>query len=141
MKQKNIKYDFTKCPELIYDCDFDESIKDILFLFNKLGLRTEYSCEGHKGDSSFYIAFDESVTDKQIRDVIQYAANSYDDMNRNPLMLGFNRYMRAFNKHEMRDNWVFRCSYTSNENKESKMKIVEKILEKMVIYNGVISTH
>lgn len=43
----------------------DAKCVDLVELFNRIGLKTEYSCCGHRV-SNFYIMFDQVVTDEKI---------------------------------------------------------------------------
>lgn len=52
--------------EINYD-EIDKLCIPLVKLFNKIGLRTKFSCQGHdEFDRTFYIMFHESVKDAQI---------------------------------------------------------------------------
>lgn len=42
----------------------------IVKFFNSIGLTTKFCCQGHEIGETFYIMFDESITDEQIYDFI-----------------------------------------------------------------------
>ena len=55
----------------------DEGCVKLITLFNELGLKTRYSCEGH-GVNTFYIQFDNCVTDEQIECFLKKYINQYN---------------------------------------------------------------
>lgn len=48
-------------PEII-----DPWMIDLVYAFNRIGLRTQFCCQGHKPDELISVIFDKSVTDKMI---------------------------------------------------------------------------
>ena len=46
----------------------DELCVPFVDFFNKIGLKTQFSCEEHSDVQTFYIIFDKSVTDEMIID-------------------------------------------------------------------------
>lgn len=60
-----------------YD-EIDTLCIPLVKFFNSIGLTTQFCCQGHETGDNFYIVFDESVSDKQIDEVIlKYRTEKY----------------------------------------------------------------
>jgi len=55
--------------------DIDENIKILVYCFNKIGLTTEFSCEGHKNGECPTIIFTEEVNDVVIDKYMHILSN------------------------------------------------------------------
>jgi len=46
--------------------EIDEGCIPMVKLFNRIGLTTEFCCQGHKENDGFYVIFDKTVKDQDI---------------------------------------------------------------------------
>ncbi len=80
----------------------DEKCIPSVKLFNSVGLKTLFSCQGHKPSDDFCIIFDDSVTDEDVREFLIKVDNVTGH-----IMGGFYRWERC---HEgvILSNWQYK---------------------------------
>ena len=82
----------------------DDECVDFVLFFNRIGLKTKFSCCGH-GLSEFSIMFTKDVTDKQIEDfILKYRSDSEFT----PFIGTFSKWLRKLNG-KLQYNWVYAC--------------------------------
>jgi hypothetical protein len=134
--------DYIKNPESILDDNnIDIEIRKLCFLFNKYGLRTQFSCIGHELDvlgkkeknRKSHIIFDDNITNDDIskllnnihlieRDKIIIAKDKYIEF---PVDIGnFGSWIRILNN-EAKTNQTWELTY--NDNIDFRNKIIKKL--------------
>lgn len=110
-------------------------------LFNKIGLKTEYSCQGHKNKEDkenfkFWIMFDSTVDDEDIVSFLQKMTTpSKDYPSLTTTLAGnFYKWVRIAGENELLVNWMYECDYrkvkTNQDVAASDFKRMVKILNK-----------
>lgn len=63
----------------VNEWEIDPQIRELVFLFNKCGFKTDSSCQGHREYEGVRIIFDESVSDTGIFELAEslFAHSSY----------------------------------------------------------------
>jgi hypothetical protein len=112
--------------------DLDYNCAALVLYFNKLGLKTQFCCEGHVDDSEseyrkdirkYYIIFDDDVTDEQIDKFVLKHKELW-------LKIHFTKWHRQFGDEKTcKMNWMFSCEYNVNE-KEIFIKYLKKLFKK-----------
>lgn len=121
--------------------DMDEKIIPLVELFNKIGLKTEFSCEGHPGYGRHIasVTFDESVKDEDIIELIELTKGI-------ALYGRFYKWYRPVaeltksgftGKFIVESNWVYRSDistfYTDNQDRMIKdTKILTELVDKYI---------
>lgn len=82
----------------------DSECVDLVILFNKIGLATKYSCQGHTLNS-YEIMFSEEVDDDKIEEFIMKFDNKYSH---SPFVGKFFKWKRKVSG-EIANNWVYHC--------------------------------
>lgn len=100
--------------------EIDDDCVDLVLFFNEVGLKTKYSCQGHRENESFQIVFDESVTDDQIKDFLKVNLNKFGHSNAVGKFSKWYRYMSG----ELVSNWLFTCE-TVHFARVSYMRFIE----------------
>ena len=85
--------------------EIDDECVDLVLFFNKIGLKTKFSCQGHEPYEPFEIIFDDSVTDDQIIKFLSVNLNSYQHSNAIGKFAKWHRYMSG----QLAINWIFTC--------------------------------
>lgn len=82
--------------------------------FNKIGLITEFSCEGHEGENinRFGIIFDKCVTDKMIFKFLNVFQNGNKEITTVIYSGAFHKWCRLLND-EVQCNWLYIIDYSS----------------------------
>lgn len=107
--------------------EIDELCIPMVKYFNSIGLKTQFSCQGHEGRySSFDIIFDRCVTDDMICEFLEKHSNQY---NHTPFMGRFLKWMRKIDG-VMSSNWSYFISYPYCKTNQLYAKMdLEKMLE------------
>lgn len=110
--------------------ELDKNIKKLVYLFNKIGLRTKFSCEGHEEHEYPCIIFDSYVTEDDIYKVASkiLSANGY---------LGeFHLWVRKGESDNVYANWMFliNCPFKNTSDRISLINKVENKIRKEYIY-------
>jgi len=82
----------------------DDDCVNLILYFNRIGLKTEFSCCGH-GKTNFSIMFTKEITDEQIEEFILKHSN---DCKYTPLIGTFNKWLRKLDG-KLRYNWRYSC--------------------------------
>lgn len=85
--------------------EIDTNAVALVKLFNEIGLKTEFSCAGHKETDSFYIIFDNSVTDEDIHRFLLKFDKHYTH---SPFAGQFVKWCRKISG-ELVDTWMYEC--------------------------------
>lgn len=95
-------------------------------LFNYIGLKTIYSCQGHKNkydkqNFKFWIMFDKTVDDNDIMSFLQKMTIPSEDFPPlNTTIAGnFYKWMRATSENEIISNWMYVCDYKKIKTNQS----------------------
>ena len=88
MDKKTIVIDILGEP-----CKIDIECVDLVLMFNKLGLKTEYSCSGH-GEHPFQILFSQDVGDAQMISFIEEISHG---KSHTPIVGMFFKWVRKIN--------------------------------------------
>lgn len=113
--------------------ELDKNIKKLVYLFNKIGLRTEFSCEGHEKYEHPCIIFDSYVTEDDIHKVASkiLSANGY---------LGeFHLWVRKDDSDDVCTNWMFliNCPFENISDRINLINKVENKIRKECMYEQV----
>ena len=87
----------------------DAKCVDLVELFNQIGLKTEFSCCGHR-KGNFEIIFDKCVTDSDIHKLLDHISAGRDHTPLAGLLVKWVRYVDGV----MRSNWIYQtkeCGY------------------------------
>jgi len=111
--------------------DIDPKCKDMVKLFNNVGLITEFSCQGHDNtySNSFQIMFSDFVNDK---DINNFLSNFDEHPTHTPIIGCFKKWAR---KHQgsIKSNWEYIVNYGDYKlNQEFALedyKIMKKFFE------------
>lgn len=110
-------------------------------LFNNIGLKTIYSCQGHKNKEDrenfkFWIMFDNTVDDDDVVSFLQKMttkSKNYPSLT-TTLAGNFYKWVRIAGKNELLINWMYECDYrkvkTNHEVAASDFKRIVKMLNK-----------
>lgn len=131
-KTEDIK-NYFKEIEIPYDI-IDQNMKEILYLFNKIGLSTQFCCEGHEEGDTFEIMLSPFITDEQVNDFLEKIKNSdgkpfYNFRKWNREVSGFKQSGNKILRYEettMFSNWIF--TLDKNWNRTNKEEFVEAIV-------------
>lgn len=82
----------------------DTGCVDLVMFFNKVGLATKYSCEGHL-TSPYEIMFADNVSDEMIEDFLLKFENKYTH---SPFLGRFLKWKRKMSG-KIVDSWVYNC--------------------------------
>ena len=113
--------------------ELDKNIKKLVYLFNKIGLRTKFSCEGHEEHEYPCIIFDSYVTEDDICKVASkiLSAKGY---------LGeFHLWVRKDDSDDVCTNWMFliNCPFKNTSDRINLIKKVEDKIRKECMYEQV----
>jgi len=91
-----------------YD-EIDVECRQMVKLFNDIGLTTKFSCQGHNNilQNSFQIIFDDLINDNSIINFISKFNNVYTHP---PFQGKFLKWMRKMNG-KIVSNWTYEISY------------------------------
>ena len=94
---------------------------ELVKFFNEYGLKTKFSCQGHPSDTlgSYYIMFDNIVTDDDIKSFIVLFNNIYTH---SPFVGEFVKWMRKISG-EIVCNWMYQITGTSDYENWARAKI------------------
>lgn len=113
--------------------DLDEGIVDLVYLFNELGLKTKYSCQGHgKGDYP-YIMFD--MEDEKI--LTQVLKEIYETQNIKKSTLDIGHFYQLFTPYISKgefiinDSYVWRAEFWKLEDYQRKIDRLARILRRV----------
>lgn len=106
--------------------DIDKEIRYLVYAFNKIGLKTQFSCVGHSSNNHPHVIFDELVTYPEILNV---ANNMLMDSN---YMGCFNKWVRS-NNGEIVSNWCYSLNYNVNmSNSWNREKDLNEIADRII---------
>lgn len=110
-------------------------------LFNDIGLKTVYSCQGHKNKKDkenfkFWIMFDNTIEDEDIISFLQKMTtpSKYYPSLTTTLAGNFYKWIRIAGENELLINWMYECDYrkvrTNQKVAAADFKRMVKILKK-----------
>ena len=114
---------------VLYD-EIDPLCRDMVKLFNDVGLVTEFSCQGHDcvTRNKFEIMFKGYVKDKEIFNFISRITN---DRGHTPLVGSFSKWSRALNG-ILESNWMYGVSYGDYRlNQECAFRDYNRMVERL----------
>lgn len=118
--------------------DIDPDIVDVIKLLNQNGLKTNFSCSGHKDGEPAYISFCETVTDEQILNLLSMLHSHNIDQS-----YRFEKWCRYVNE-SVRFDWtikmpVWKIGKYEKENirlfEFNKMYLINKLSEILRLKN------
>jgi hypothetical protein len=88
--------------------EIDVLCRPLVRLFNEIGLKTVFSCQGHDDEkrNSYYVIFDESVSDESISEFLV----NIEQSGHTPLVGEFHKWMRSRSGRVV-SNWMYCAKY------------------------------
>ena len=122
--------------------EIDPLCVPLVQLFNNIGLKTIYSCQGHKNKEDkenfkFWIMFDGTIDDEDIISFLQDMTTPSKNYPSLTTTIGgnFYKWIRIAGENELLINWMYECDYrkvkTNQEVAVSDFKRMVKILNKI----------
>jgi len=130
-------------PNIPFD-EIDIEMHDLIYVLNKIGLKTQYCCQGH-GRRTPYVIFDESVTDKQILTFIKDVDNPHISRELNKWMRDLGREIMNQFEPERKDtiliNWTWHFAYCNfDDEKQANQKILTVVNHISEVYGLIGKT-